>query len=183
MISMESEEPPSRLKISLSLIITLISGSILLWIDQFLKTPISQLGIVSFELAKTVESAEAIMFAWGIQGKFWAGWSLLLDFPFLVAYTTLFAALARSSKSDLKYLFTIGFLMAGMCDAVENLALIALLNGLIAPQLTAAAYYFASLKFMLLVAGWCFLLLQGLFYLWEKYHQTAHPRSSPHRSG
>ncbi|WP_020406012.1 hypothetical protein [Hahella ganghwensis] len=158
--------PSRRLWIAASL--TAILGAILFWIDQSLISPASPLGIISFELAKHVEQANLILESWNQDGQYLAIWSLVVDFPFILAYSTLFTLLTLKSKSDLRQLFAVGFMIAGFCDLVENLALSGILAGFVYPQLTAAAYYFASLKFLLLFSGWAFFLSQGVFKVWER---------------
>ncbi|OZG74269.1 hypothetical protein BTA51_04435 [Hahella sp. CCB-MM4] len=147
---------------------TVMLGMTLFWIDQFLITPDAPVGIVSFELAKHIPQTQNILESWGSEGRHWAAWSLVLDFPFLLAYSALFTLLTLKSRSDLRQLFTVGFVIAGFCDVVENLALTGILAGYVYPQLTAAAYYFASLKFLLLFTGWAFLGSQVLVWLWER---------------
>ncbi len=147
-------------------------GMTLFWIDQFLITPEAPLGIVSFELAKHIPQTNSILESWSVEGRHWAILSLVLDFPFLLAYSALFTLLTLKSKSDLKQLFTVGFVIAGFCDLVENLALSGILAGYVYPQLTAAAYYFASLKFLLLFTGWAFLGSQLLVWLWERFQSV-----------
>lgn len=52
-------------------------------------------GIIPFELAGPTRS-EAILHAWGNEGRRAARASLMLDFPFLLAYTTLSSRAARA---------------------------------------------------------------------------------------
>ncbi len=171
-----AEKPPSRKLLFPAFIATVVLGIILFWIDQNLRVPASSpLGIVSFELAKLPATAEFILAGWGDSGQNWALASLLLDFPFLVAYTALFVLLTAASRSDIKQLFLIGFLMAGFCDFIENLLLLFILQSAVLPQLTTGAYYFASLKFMLLFAGWAFLATRLLLWSWEKLMHAAKP--------
>ena len=165
----------------IALVFTALLGGLLFWIDQFLKTPASPLGIISFELAKNVFRVSDIFQSWGAEGRAWAAWSLALDFPFLIAYSYAFSVLASKTKSDIRQLFVVGFLIAGMCDFIETSALTGMLAGGVYPQLAAAAYYFACLKFLLLFMGLAFLGSQVSLWAWAKIQQAA-PAATPSRA-
>jgi hypothetical protein len=104
-------------------------------------------GIIPFELAGTPERARAMMDRWGEDGRAAARASLLLDFPFLVAYSALNVAVARSRPA------AAAAVAAGACDAVENAALLGVLAGR-GDRLPAVARGFALAKFALLGVGW-----------------------------
>ncbi len=108
-------------------------------------------GIIPFELAGTPERAAAVMGAWGEEGRRAARVSLLLDFPFLVAYSGFNVALARALDAPAWVAVAVG---AGACDAVENAALLGVLDGRGGGRLPAVARAFALAKFGLLGAGW-----------------------------
>jgi hypothetical protein len=85
-------------------------------------------GIIPFELAGPRRSRE-ILRSWGPEGQRAARASLILDFPFLVAYTTLNVRLTNRAR-DAGALPRLGVtvaaaqIAAGACDAVENTALL-----------------------------------------------------------
>ncbi len=108
-------------------------------------------GIIPFEPVGTPERAAAVMGAWGEEGRRAARLSLLLDFPFLVAYSGFNVALARSLRSSG---WVVVAVCAGACDAFENAALLGVLDGRGAGRLPAVARAFALAKFGLLSAGW-----------------------------
>jgi hypothetical protein len=120
-------------------------------------------GIIPFELAGTPARAGRIMDAWGTDGRRAARLSLVLDFPFLVAYSGLHANVCgRASEvlrergwrraADLGGVARTAQIVAGACDAVENAALL----GVLARRATALpriAQAFAAAKFALLAVG------------------------------
>lgn len=120
-------------------------------------------GIVEFEVAFTPERAQEIMALWGSEGQRDALWSLLLDFPALVAYGAFFWAAVRATRdlavrrgwSGLARVGTILALVpvvAAACDGIEDLLLIGVLQGYsdgAASVFLAGA--FATVKFVLLV--------------------------------
>jgi hypothetical protein len=90
-------------------------------------------GIIPFELAGPKRSAE-ILGRWGPEGQRAARASLILDFPYLLAYTTLGVRLTGRARDALgsrsKRLGRLGpavaaiQIAAGVCDAIENAALL-----------------------------------------------------------
>src|SRR5947207_2244827 len=78
-------------------------------------------GIIPFELAGP-EGSPKIMQRWGSDGRRAARASLVLDFPFLVAYTTLNVRLTARAGGALAPFVTAAQVAAGVCDVVENSA-------------------------------------------------------------
>ena len=120
-------------------------------------------GIIAFELAGTPARANRIMDAWGTEGRRAARLSLVLDFAFLVAYSGFHAnvcALASEvlrergwqRAADLGAVARTSQIVAGACDAVENVALLGILAGR-GNALPRVAQSFAATKFALLAAG------------------------------
>jgi hypothetical protein len=120
-------------------------------------------GIIPFELAGARRSTEIIR-AWGPEGTRAARASLLLDFPFLVAYTMLNVALTRRAghvfaaqrqqRLARAARFVTGLqIVAGGCDAVENSALIGVLARGGDERLASVARAAASAKFAALIIG------------------------------
>jgi hypothetical protein len=97
-------------------------------------------GIVAFELAGTEERAEEILDDWGEDGRDAARVSLVVDYAFLVAYS-LFLAVActvaseRLARRGLARVARAGAPLAwaqfaaGACDAIEDAALLRVLEG------------------------------------------------------
>jgi hypothetical protein len=121
-------------------------------------------GIIPFELAGPERSAEVLR-RWGTEGQRAARASLVLDFPFLVAYTTLGIRLTRRASDRLRArpaprLARLGpgvaaiQLAAGACDAVENTALLGVIARGGDPKLASVARRWARAKFAGLFAGW-----------------------------
>jgi hypothetical protein len=124
-------------------------------------------GIIRFELAGTDERADQILAAWGPDGKAAARISLLLDYPYLVTYAGLQAALCEVAGETLRGRGharlaeagrTISLLQctAGMFDAIENAALLGVLAGR-RGRWPAVARCAAWVKFAMLTAGWAYM--------------------------
>jgi hypothetical protein len=150
----------------------LMAGTLLLSnrlgkMGRVLKTagPPAPWGIISYELAGSEAQAGAILATWASvpAGTASARRSLYLDYLFLCFYSTLFSQgcyLAASAFKEAKGWYTAGlWLMYGQwlaatLDAVENAALLAMLNRQQAvvslPQLALLA---ASAKFLLIFLG------------------------------
>jgi hypothetical protein len=120
-------------------------------------------GIIPFELAGPDRSGE-ILRAWGPEGRRAARYSLLLDFPYLVAYTTLGvgltsragAALARRGYPALAAMAPLvasAQIAAGACDAVENTALLVVVSRGGDRRFASLARDAARTKFVALLGG------------------------------
>lgn len=121
-------------KIIIACIATIIMIIVMRSLSQNLITDYSPNGIVSFELAKTVRDAKAIMIAVGIKPL---QINVAVDFAFIVAYCIFLylcckALLNRYNKPGYK---TIGFIflelsvLVGVLDLVENIAMLITLGG------------------------------------------------------
>jgi hypothetical protein len=97
-------------------------------------------GIVPFEVAGTAEGAREILDDWGAQGRDDARLSLIVDYAYLVAYSIFLAvgctiAGGRLTRRGMSRLARIGPLLgwaqfvAAACDAIENAALLRVLDG------------------------------------------------------
>lgn len=115
-------------------------------------------GIVPFEVAGNEARAQEILAQWGREGQSAARASLLLDYPFLIAYSCFYAlactamseAMARRGFGWLSAMggrLAWGGLAAGACDAVENAALLGVLGTGGNGSLAAIARWFAIAKF------------------------------------
>jgi hypothetical protein len=129
-----------------------------MFLDPPLQTHAST-GIVSFELARTPETATAMVDSWDSRAHLFAAFGLGFDFLFMPLYaTTLSAGLLLAADrlkgvwAALANLIGWGAYLATVFDAVENIALFSILNGNIGAN-PPIAFWCASIKFGLLLAG------------------------------
>lgn len=123
-------------------------------------------GIIPFELAGFARS-DAILERWGDAGRPWAIASLVLDFPFLAAYTTLNLVLVerlrqRAVTRGDRFLELLARpvaalqIVAGVSDAIENAALLVVVARRGDPGRAALARRAALTKFAALGVGWAY---------------------------
>ena len=152
--------------ISLAMLLVLAS------LDASLRTPASPNGIVSFELAGDRETAARILAAWGAAGRACAARSLRLDFWFLASYAPGLALLCAAAADRERALgsrlagagvaLSWGQLAAGGFDAIENLALLRVLDAPAPGAWPALAAACAWPKFSLVSAGLLYAIAVGL---------------------
>ncbi len=166
----------SRTKIFVPLLIfTLGLLGVFRLLDGPLKGPATPAGIVSFELAGTVEKANTIMESWDARAQLFAAFGLGLDYLFLVAYglTISLGVLMVTAKHGGKFVVLgnylgWGALLASLFDAIENLALWRILGGWATPYCPRVAALSATIKFILIIIGLGFALLGWLLPKREK---------------
>lgn len=156
----------------ISAIITVLVFLALRHFDNPLHTSVAPKGIISFEFAKNVDTANQIINSWDTQAKINAGLSLGIDYLFLFAYSILFSAIcffiSVNNQARNAIIHKIGIilsyllLIAGVFDAIENFALIKLLLGSQAEIYPIIAFYFASGKFMILALGIIYIIFFGI---------------------
>lgn len=132
-------------------------------------TPEAPGGIISFELAKTLEQSQLMLASWDNYAKINAGLSTGIDFLFLVAYGFFFAllciAVAKKFKDKINWLYKAGTylailqIVAALFDTIENVALIKLLLGSQNGVYSGIAYYFASFKFFFILLGFIYIIV------------------------
>jgi len=138
-------------------------------LDQALISAAAPNGIVSFELAGSIDHARKILTAWGSEGKAYATLSLGLDYLFLIVYA-LFISLAcvriaRHFKFRFSSLATWGFVLgwaqflAALLDAIENFALINLVFGSQRETWPIIARWCALVKFGIVGPGLVYILV------------------------
>jgi hypothetical protein len=125
-------------------------------------------GIVSFEFAGTIESAQRMMDSWGAQGRVSAGLSLGFDYLFLIVYAACISLgcvlVARALHVRIIILASIGSLLAwaqflaAMLDAMENYALIRVLLGSNQNMWPAIARICAGPKFLIVLTGLLYII-------------------------
>lgn len=146
--------------------LTIAFFAVFSFLDQPLRTPAAPSGVVSFELARTPEAASAMLASWDESARLFTAFGLGFDFLFMPVYATalslavLIAAGRRrgASWAALGKALAWGAFLATGFDAAENISLFhILLNGPFsaAPQI---AFWCASLKFALLLAGTAYAL-------------------------
>jgi hypothetical protein len=117
--------------------------------------PAGEYSIVDFEFASTPERATKILDAWGADGRNGARRAIWLDYGWLVAYSVLLTlacgglALAAFKRGMLRlsgfgWKLTAFVPIAGMLDAVENTALLIVLNGFAGDAIGSAAPFIAA---------------------------------------
>ncbi len=151
--------------------------AILKYFDSFLINDVCTGGIISFELAETLETAQAYLNSWDVTAKTAAGMSMGLDFLFPIIYTSFIGLLIHKLNvrnwKNTPY-FKVGNILiwslffAGICDYVENFGLIKLLLGSIEQFWVSLAYYFASVKFMIILVGIFYILVNFVIFLMKK---------------
>jgi hypothetical protein len=147
-------------------------------LDQKLITVDAPRGIISFELAGSIEKAEKILKEWGPQGKAYATLSLGLDYLFLIVYA-LFIALAcvritRHLKLRFSFVAAWGFglgwaqFSAALLDVIENFALINLAFDSQRESWPIIARWCALVKFGIVGTGLVYILTGTLFIFIRK---------------
>ncbi len=145
--------------------------------DAPLKNEICKKGITSFELAKDLNKTTAILNSWDTNAKINMSLSLGFDFLFLTLYSSLIALLIYSINNRLwknKPFHKIGKLLiylifiAAFFDIIENIALIKILLGNSNQFLVSVAYYFASIKFLIVLLCLVYLIINWLILLFQK---------------
>jgi hypothetical protein len=133
-------------------------------------------GIVEFELARTSEQASEYYGELGESGRDAARESLYLDYPFLILYGLLYAAAcivvaARAAERGMTKLarwgapLAIAGLAGAACDAVENGALLRVLDGHTDQPWPGIAFTFATTKFVLSTAAILYAVIGFLLTL------------------
>jgi hypothetical protein len=123
--------------------------------------------IVDFELAGSVEKAQAIIDAWNQTDRIRAGFSLGFDYLYMPVYSTTIAlacilaagVLRRKAWHTIGMLLAWGLWIAALFDATENLALFTeLLGNNVAPY-PQIAQICATIKFGLIVLGLLYVIV------------------------
>ena len=148
-----------------NLAFTLLLAVIFLRINAPLVGPLSPAGIISLQLAWSVENTQVILESWDIGIHLIAAFGLGFDYLFMVSYAlTISLALLLATEQN-KGRFTRlgnwiawGVIIAALLDALENLGQAQeIVYGTIASWPPVIAV-FATLKFILLFLGLSFVL-------------------------
>ena len=133
-------------------------------------------GIIEFELARTAEQASEFYGELGEAGRDAAKESLYIDYLYLVLYALTYAAgcvivARRAAQRGMTGLaawgrpLAMGAFIAAACDAVENAALLRVLDGHTDQPWPGIAFSFASVKFLLLTVAGLYVIVGFLLTL------------------
>ncbi len=148
-------------------------------LDIPLKTATAPGGIVSFELAGNFLHSQKILESWNHKARLNAIQSLVADYLFLISYSFLFAftifiitKFYEKVKNNLfvKVGIFLGWLqfVAAIFDSFENYFLLRIIFGSQNPAYPEYAFYFASLKFLIILLGLGYIVL-GLVARFKTY--------------
>jgi len=140
--------------------LTLFIFGVFRGLDEPLRTPAAPSGIVSFELAQNVRTAQSIVDSWDSNARLFAAFGLGLDYLFMPAYAlALSLGLLQTLNGKTGWYYQLaawmgwGALLAALFDAVENYALWVVLIGKVTSPYPEIAALCATIKFALLIAG------------------------------
>ena len=150
------------------LLLTLLVMAILELVNSPLITTAAPQGIVSFELAGTPAGTENILASWDPNAQVHAGFSLGLDYLFMILYAATIS-LACLWAMDILHerdwplakagsWIAWGIWLAAILDAIENIALVMIFFGSQSPFLPLVARACAVSKFGLIFIGLVFVL-------------------------
>ncbi len=164
------------------LIATVLWTIVLSFFDQPVQNDVAPIGMVSFELARTPETAAAMLDSWNHKAQLHLALNLGLDFVYMVLYSTTIAigclwitdVPAAKARGPMATLIPVGTtmawlaLLAAVADAFENLSLFqVLVAGAVAPW-PAVAFTFALIKFCFLAVTLVFLAGVAIYRLTAK---------------
>ncbi len=140
------------------------------WLNPPLVTAAAPQGIVSFELARTAGNAFDMLASWNDAALLYAAFGLGFDFLFMPLYATalsmavlLAAGRRRGAWQAWGSLLGWGAFGAVLFDVVENMALFDMLRNGATDSVVAAAFWWASLKFGLILLGMAYALVGWWF--------------------
>jgi hypothetical protein len=150
----------------------LLTIAYMIWVRSYL-SPLSSDELVQFEIAKTVNRAQAIIQEWKNSGKYELGvQSTYFAYIFMALYTVAIALGCRflSALTGNEILIKGGkgfsWLIVGatVCDLVENVALSRTIRGYISQWNVTVAYDLARVKFSIVIV--CILFILTCFLYW-----------------
>jgi hypothetical protein len=132
----------------------------------FIMRPFTPPNIVAFELAGNATTAQDIISTWSPEQIDKVKTSIYLDFGFILAYcfAFLFACRAAANYSGVQFFIKTSkqlvwiIWLAGLCDAIENTAMLRTLSE-ISQTSVSIAFYFATIKFSILLIALIFVLM------------------------
>ena len=168
--------PKFRKRILIILIlVTLALMALLNGINKPLISSVSPFGIISFELAGTLDSAQKILADWGETLRLIAAFSLGLDYVFMLAYPLAIGLacswIAEELAAHHHPLAALGIWLAwaqglaAFLDAIENISLIEVLLGMEIALWPRLAQICAVSKFVLVISGLLYVIFGLVSYL------------------
>ncbi len=143
-----------------------------------LNTEAAPAGIVTFEFAGDLDTAQSIIASWEGDSLIYAGLNLGVDYLFMAAYGMSIGLgcilvsqrlqQKRNSLSRLGVLLAWGSILAALLDALENYALIRVLLGSINEAWPTIAKWCAGVKFFLVAVGIGYVLIGAVYVLLAK---------------
>lgn len=148
------------------LLLTLSIFGVFRYLDVPLQTAAAPNGIVSYELAGSLEVSQSILRSWDAEARLFAAFGLGFDYLFMPVYAvalSLGLLLAGYEKLGVYHTLTAwagwGVFLAALFDAVENYALWQSLIGDSSPLFPQLAAFCATVKFVLLLVGMAIALI------------------------
>jgi len=148
---------------------TIVLMVILRIVDQWLTTPESPGGMVGFELAGNIQETLKMIISWGEHGRIMAGFSLGIDYLYIVSYSLFLGlsafAIGKKLNSRNNFLSKPGYwfswlmFIAAFFDGIENYALIRILSGDHDQLWASISFYFASTKFVIVLLTLLYIIL------------------------
>lgn len=143
-----------------------------------LTTEAAPYGVVSFELAGTVETMEQILSSWDADTQLRAAFGLGLDFLFMLLYASTIAFGCGMASRVLKSsgwplaswgnLLSWAVILAAVLDIIENIALTAVIFGSVVSPWPEIARVCAVIKFILIFISVVYALYGGVIVLVER---------------
>ena len=159
-------------------------GLTILWMIVFgltgapLTTEAAPYGVVSFELAGTVERTWQILDSWDVETQLRAAFGLGLDFVFIITYASTIAfgcGLASQVLKDRNWplnswgsLLSWAVILAALLDIVENIALLTIIFGSVTSPWPEIARWCAIPKFILVFIGVVYVIYGGVVLLVDR---------------
>ncbi|HMV08577.1 MAG TPA: hypothetical protein PK325_11385 [Cyclobacteriaceae bacterium] len=148
-------------------------GATVVWF--FIMRPFTPPNIIAFELAGSVDSAQAIIANWTPEQISNVKTGIYLDFVFILTYCSAFmyASRAAAAFSGIEFLTKTArqstwiIWVAGMCDAIENISLLRTLNE-VTERSVSIVFYTATVKFSILLVTLVFVLICVTIGLFRK---------------
>jgi hypothetical protein len=145
----------------------------------FYLQPLTSRAIVDFELAKETPVAERMVQNWETAGLLHkAKESIYIDFLFIVLYTTGLSVasvfMGRLTRHEILVragnFFSYLVISAGICDVIENVALLKSLHGAVRSWNVILAYDMAATKFSMLILT---ILFIGICLVFAALHKIS----------
>lgn len=167
-------------------IVSFVATILIIVVMQNLGNPLvtdpAPAGIISFEFAGDLETAQSIVTSWKKDSLIYAGLNLGFDYLFMIGYGTTIGLgsvlvaqrfqLKNNSLSRMGYLLAWGSILAALLDALENYALIRVLLGSSNDIWPVIARWGATVKFFLVAIGIVYILSGVLYLFISKYKQA-----------